>query len=262
MAENTKTNANPANPTLLKRGAAALGFLPFETDIVLQYRAIRLRAAPLAAYDLGDGDTIGFGPPDSSPPPRSSQIDARHGWQEVLGEWVNVYSFAHLEMLVERLPVHAAAVVDAMTPLPRNLPEAPSGDDLKNLAALVMPVRRMHITFAVACAATDVLAAVLASAKGGVYKDHGAYDIILGAPEYKAYRRLRRLLWRALHPKEYAAQKAKAAAKWNASAKAKACKREFMRERRRDPRYAEAERARRRERYAEKKAAIASGSST
>ncbi len=260
-ASEKKTAPNPANPALLKRGASALGLLPFETDLVLQYRPIRLRAEPLPAYEFGEGDTISFGPkPDSSPPPRSSRIDARPGWQEVLAEWVNVYTPAHLEMLVERLPMHAAAVVDAMTPLPKELPANGTEDDLKNLAALIMPVRRMHITFAVACAATDMLGSVLASVKGRVYEEHDAYDILLQAPAYKAYRRLRRDLWRAQHPKEYAEQRKKHAAKWNASRKGKDCKRDFMREKRRDPAYAEAERVRRRERYAQQRNAEAASS--
>jgi hypothetical protein len=262
-SEKKKVAPNPANPALLKRGAAALGLLPFELTLVLQFRPIRLRAEPLPAYEFGEGgDTISFGPPDSSPPPRSSRIDARPGWQEVLAAWVNVYTPAHLEMLVERLPMHAAAVVDAMTPLPKELPANGTEDDLKNLAALIMPVRRMHITFAVLCAATDMLGAVLASAMGAAYEEHHAYDILLHSPAYKAYGRLRRLLWRALHPKEYAEQRARSAARWNASRKGKDCKRDFMRRRREDATYAEAERARRRERYAEKNRAKASGGST
>ena len=251
-SEKTKT-PNPANPTLLRRGATALGLLPVEVDLVLAYRPIRLRAEPLPGYDFGCGDTIGFGPPDTERPPRSSHIDPRPGWQDAMAAQIRQYGLTDLDVLVERLPMHARAVIEAMAPLPTTLPEGATADNLKALAATVMVVRRMYIAFAVLCAGVDMLGSLLYAAKGLPHRPHGAYDILLKAPEFYAYRRLRRLLWRALHPKEYAESVAKSAAKWNASTSGKACKREYMRSRRLDPHFAEAERVRRRELYAAKK---------
>jgi hypothetical protein len=263
MSANEKKRApNPANPTLLRRGAAVLGLLPVELELVLAYRPIRLRAERLPSYDFGCGETIGFGPPDAPAPPRSSQIEARPGWREVLAEQLRTYKLADLEVLVERLPMRAAAVIGAMAALPPNPPDAATKDDLKSVAAFMMPVRRMHITFAVLCAAVDMLGSLLYSVHGLPHRPHNTYDILLKAPEFTLYKRLRRLLWRAMHPKEYTESVAKSSAKWNRSGRGKACKREYMRSRRLDPQFAEAERARRRQTYAAKKTGARPGQST
>jgi hypothetical protein len=130
---------------------------PFERDLVLQYRAIRLRAEPLPGYDFGGGDTIGFEHPDVLWPPRASHLEPRPGWQEVMAAQLRTYKLADHEVLVERLPMHARAVIDAMAPLLAAPPEGSTAEGLKDLAAVIMPVRRMHITCAVLCAAVDML---------------------------------------------------------------------------------------------------------
>jgi hypothetical protein len=94
-----------------------------------------------------------------------------------------------------------------------------------------------------------MLGSVLLADEGLAPEAHGAYAHLTKSPEFKAFTKLRKSMWRVRHPEKYRAMIAAS----NARPSALAARKRYMREKRSDPAWAEDERARKRAAYAARK---------
>lgn len=218
-----KKKAAPGNPTVLRRGAQALGFNEGELKLTLAYRTVRLRWEPRLTEHRG------------------------RGWREVLTQWRQRFDLQSWRTLVERLPLHAARVLAAMREVPAEVPQ--DEEALKELGAVLAGARSQYLAFATLCAAVDALGSVLLADEGLAPEPHGAYSLLTSAAEFRAFRNIRKRIWKARNQEAYRQMIAAS----NARPSALAARRRYMREKRRAPAWADAERTRRRATYAARK---------
>jgi hypothetical protein len=225
--DEAKRKAAPANPTVLWRGGQALALSEHELEVVLDYRTVRVRWQPAHADR------------------------AARGWREVLARWRASFDISVWKTLAERLPQHAATVLAAMRRIPTDLPQ--DEDGLNALSAKLATVRCQHLTFAVLCAAVDALGSIVLADRGEEPEPHGAYALLAETPEFKNFHKVRKRLWKLKNPDAYREMIAKS----NARPSAVMARRRYMRAKRQNPAWADAERARRRAGYAARKSRAA-----